>query len=150
MSSHNSTVYLGNGVFIPKCNVMSNLYKARETPYTKEDLNKRRGTYEFYVEWMEETCYDFELLIILTLYDEKDKRMIEPHLDKLKIFCDEQLDKLERIENIKRGAYSYFIELLKLNNLDLPKTVEIEPYIYRSFMGLIKRTHKRLIEENKK
>lgn len=149
MASYNHTVYLGNGVFIPKFNVMSNLYKARETPYTKEDLNKRRGTYEFYAEWMEESCYDFELLIIATHYDEKTKKLIEPHLDKLKIFCDEQLDKLERIENTKRGAYSYFIELLKLNNLDLPKTIDIEPYIYKSFAGLIKRTHKRLVEESK-
>lgn len=151
----NDYVYLGNGFFIQKYKVMSNLYNAREPPYTKEEfdkmveeLNKQYGTYDFYVEWMEDTCYDFDKLITIAQNNEKERELLEPHLDKLKILCEEELDKLERIENIKRGAYSYFIELLKLNKLDLDKTIDIEPYIYKSFMGLIKRTHKRLVEDH--
>lgn len=110
-----------------------------------EDVERRRGTYEFYVEWMEETCYDFEKLRYV---DDREKKLLEPHLDKLKKFCKERLDELERIEKMKCGAYLYFIWLLKKNNLNLRKTVSMQPYIYESYMGLINRTHKRLMKES--
>ena len=143
----NDYVYLGDGFCISKDLVLD----SDDESYDSDDkVDKQRGTYEFYVEWMEETCYDIDQLIVTARYDEEEKKLLEPHFDKLKKLCDERLDEIERIEKMKCGAYVYFIELLKINKLDLLKTIHIEPYIYESFAGLIKRTHKRLLEEEEK
>jgi hypothetical protein len=147
---YNNSVYIGNGIFISKDPILDGFRDELAIAYRKEQANEQRGTYESYVKLMEETCYHFDLLITRASRDEKEKKLLEPHFDKLKKLCDERLDEIERIEKMKCGAYVYFIELLKINKLDLLKTIHIEPYIYESFEGLIERTHKRLLEEEEK